>query len=190
MSAVLIVPGLHDSGSGHWQTVWQQRLPNVQRLQLRRWDQPDLQRWSDAIIEEVIRHRVQYIVAHSFGCLGAVNAIAELQRTVRAMFLVAPADPEKFGVAPRLPHAPLPVPGLVVGSLNDPWLTWPKAQLWAQRWELPIYCAGDAGHINVQSGHGEWPEGWALLQRLLQIGKAAPAARRAHTIAAHGAALI
>jgi len=106
------------------------------------------------------------------------------------MFLVAPADPEKFGIAPRLPHAPLPVPGLVVGSLSDPWLTWPKAQLWAQRWELPIYCAGDAGHINAQSGHGEWPEGWALLQRLLQIGKAAPAARGARTTAARGAALI
>ncbi|MFT3928935.1 MAG: alpha/beta hydrolase [Spongiibacteraceae bacterium] len=48
------------------------------------------------------------------------------------------------------------------------------ARIDLQRWELPIYCAGNAGHINAESGHGDWPKGWELLQRLLRIGKAAP----------------
>lgn len=174
MSGVVIVPGLHNSGPAHWQSLWQQRLPNAERIRLQRWDQPDLERWTDATIAAVQKQRANYLVAHSFGCLAAVHALTALQHSVRAVLLVAPADPEKFGIAALLPHTPLPVPGLVVGSLTDPWLSWSKAQQWAQRWELPIYCAGDAGHINAESGHGDWPEGWKLLQRLLRIGKSAP----------------
>jgi uncharacterized protein len=100
---------------------------------------------------------------------------------VRGVLLVAPADPEKFGIDSLLPHSALPVPGLVVGSLTDPWLSWSKAQQWAQRWELPIFCAGDAGHINAESGHGDWDEGWELLQHLRQfeqVGRQPPRARQ------------
>lgn len=174
MSGVIIAPGLHNSGPGHWQTLWQQRLPNAQRIDMQRWDQPDLERWAAAIIAAVKQHQAHYIIAHSFGCLATAYALTELQRSVRAVLLVAPADPEKFGLESLLPHTPLPVPGLMVGSLTDPWLSWSKAQLWAQRWDLPIHCAGDAGHINAETGHGDWLKGWELLQRLLRIGKAAP----------------
>jgi uncharacterized protein len=53
MSGVLIVPGLRNSGPDHWQTHWQQRLPNAQRIRLRQWQQADLQQWVDAIIGAV-----------------------------------------------------------------------------------------------------------------------------------------
>jgi len=33
-----------------------------------------------------------------------------------------------------------------------------------------------AGHINVESGHGEWPLGWALLHSLLGDAEPAPVA--------------
>lgn len=167
MGGVVIVPGLHNSGPRHWQTLWQQRLPDCSRISLRQWARPDLQAWTDAVVETAHKQRASYLVAHSFGCLAAINALASIE-SVRSVLLVAPADPEKFGVASQLPHSPLPVPGLVVGSLTDPWFTWTKAQQWAQRWQLPIYCVGDGGHINAESGHGDWPEGWELLQRLMQ----------------------
>lgn len=173
MSSVVIAPGLHNSGPNHWQTVWQQRLPNAKRVHQQRWDRPDLNEWADALIESVHKHNAHYIVAHSCGCLATVHAIAALQHQIRGVLLVAPADPEKFGITSLLPHTPVQIPGLIVGSLTDPWLSWKKAQLWSQRWELPIYCAGDAGHINAESGHSDWSEGWALLQRLLCIEKTA-----------------
>jgi predicted alpha/beta hydrolase family esterase len=169
MSGVVIVPGLRNSGPEHWQTVWQQRLANAERIALPQWERPDLQQWADAIVTTVQAQRSSYIVAHSFGCLATAYVLEQLRDTVRGVLLVAPADPEKFGVETLLPHSALPVPGLVVGSRTDPWLSWSKAQQWAQRWALPIYCAGDAGHINAESGHRDWPEGWKLLTRLQQF---------------------
>lgn len=169
MSGVVIVPGLRNSGPGHWQTVWQQRLANAGRICLPQWERPDLQQWADAIVATVRARRASYIVAHSFGCLATAYVLEQIRDEVRGVLLVAPADPEKFGVETLLPHSALPVPGLVVGSLTDPWLSWSKAQQWAQRWALPIYCAGDAGHINAESGHRDWPEGWKLLTRLQHL---------------------
>ncbi|MDB6062719.1 MAG: serine hydrolase family protein [Verrucomicrobiaceae bacterium] len=168
MSGVLIIPGLRNSGPQHWQTVWQKRLPNAERIRMKQWDTPDLQQWVDATIAAVRKYRPSYLVAHSFGCLATAHALDAIKDQIRGVLLVAPADPDKFDIAELLPHSPLPVPGLVVGSLTDPWLSWNKAQQWAQRWLLPIICAGDAGHINAESGHSDWQEGWELLQRLQQ----------------------
>ena len=64
------------------------------------------------------------------------------------------------GIDPRLaaaPRDPLPFPGLVAASTNDPF----GEQLSAQNLALDIGAAfsdaGEAGHINVASGHGPWP---------------------------------
>jgi len=168
MTRMIIVPGLCNSGARHWQSRWQQQLQDATRITLPQWEQPDLHSWVDGIVAAVGHHTDNYLVAHSFGCLASVAALEELGDRVRGVLLVAPADPDKFKLADLLPQSTLPVPGLVIGSLSDPWLSWNKAQLWAQRWELPIYCAGDAGHINVESGHEEWHEGWQLLEKLQQ----------------------
>lgn len=172
LGPVVIVPGLRDSGAGHWQTLWQQRLPEVVRVQQERWDVADLERWSERVADVLQRTSPAWIVAHSFGCLASVRALAETGASVRGLLLVAPADPEKFHIAEVLPAGPLGVNGLMVGSLTDPWLSWRKAEQWARRWSLPLLCAGAAGHINVDSGHGHWPEGWNLLQRLRTRGHA------------------
>ena len=167
---VIIVPGLRDSGPAHWQSLWERRLPNVVRVHQERWDEPDLERWSQRVADVLERTSPAWIVAHSFGCLASVRALAQTGRAVRGVFLVAPADPEKFGIETQLPHEPLGVKGAMIGSLSDPWLSWQKAERWAARWKLPLLCAGSAGHINVDSGHGHWPEGWNLFQRLRTHG--------------------
>jgi predicted alpha/beta hydrolase family esterase len=167
----LIVPGLGDSGEGHWQTHWEQRFPDVRRVQQVHWDEPDLQRWSDQVVRTLEAHGDAWVVAHSFGCLATVHALARVQSLVKGVFLVAPADPDKFDVAEQLPHHPLPVRGAVVGSRSDPWLSFENARLWGLRWELPVFDAGDAGHINVASGHGAWEQGWRWLHQLRRHGR-------------------
>lgn len=177
MSSVVIVPGLHNSGPQHWQSQWQRRLPDAVRVEQAHWDRPDLQRWS-AQVERVLNTVDDcWIVAHSFGCLATMHALARQFEAaggesafalgnVRGVFLVAPADPVKFGVVAELPAGPLPIRGRVVASLTDPWFSWHDAQQWAARWRLPVICAGDAGHINVESGHGSWWEGWNWFAQL------------------------
>jgi Serine hydrolase len=51
-----------------------------------------------------------------------------------AALLVAPADPDKFGVSASLPHAALGLPSTLVASDTDPWMSAAKAATWAGRW--------------------------------------------------------
>jgi predicted alpha/beta hydrolase family esterase len=120
MSTVVIVPGLHDSGPQHWQSRWQRQLPNSLRVEQTHWDVPDLKRWSGNVLQVLNdldrRGEDCWIVAHSFGCLASVFALEQAFKAgalsnVRGIFLVAPADPQKFGVADMLPARPLQVAG-------------------------------------------------------------------------------
>jgi len=43
-----------------------------------------------------------------------------------------------------------------------------RARYWSERWQLELFDAGAAGHINAESGHGQWPAGQQLLASLLQ----------------------
>lgn len=170
MGAVVLVPGLRNSGPQHWQSLWQRRLPDSVRVEQAEWSVPDLEQWSANVHAVLDTVEDCWIVAHSFGCLATMHALARRFEAgslgnVRGVFLVAPADPDKFGVANRLPGR-LPIAGRLVASLNDPWFAWQRAERWAERWGLPAICAGDAGHINVESGHGSWWEGWGWFREL------------------------
>ena len=168
MNRVLIVPGLHNSGPGHWQTEWERRLECSHRIDLSDWSTPNLAAWINAIEIAVDQFAPTHIVAHSFGALATAVIAAKHITNLRGILLAAPADPDKFDLRKHLPSSSLPVPGILVGSLSDPWLSWSGAQLLGAQWGLQIECAGDAGHINVQSGHGEWLEGWSILDRLFE----------------------
>lgn len=161
----LIVPGLHGSGDGHWQTWWQQKDRNALRVEQHDWGAPDLEVWSEPLRSAVCasRHKA-WIVAHSFGCLVSLHVAREYPERIAGMFLVAPADPDKFGVAARLPQR-LDVPAVFVASRTDPWLGFGKAQCWAADLDCHFVDLGQAGHINVESGHGAWQQGFDLFGR-------------------------
>jgi len=158
---LLIVPGLRDSGPGHWQTWLQGLCEGSVRVVQRNWAQPDLERWSARIANTLERAGPGpwIIAAHSFGSLATAHYLARLpsDHAIVAALLVAPAEPDKFGLAEALPHQALPVPTTVVSSLTDPWMSATSAQRWAARWGSTCINAGNAGHINVESGHGPWP---------------------------------
>jgi len=169
---VLIVPGLHNSGPGHWQTWLQGQYQGAQRVHQARWHEPDLDVWA-AQIAQVIENaspRVTWIaVAHSFGCLALARYLqqhrsshgsqAPIRQGVQAALIVAPADPKKFQVQDRLPQSGLGISTTLVGSENDPWMPLEDASWWAKRWGSRFLNLGPAGHINHESGHGPWP--WA-----------------------------
>lgn len=169
---LVIVPGLRNSDERHWQSLWQARLPNSKRIQIDDWSTPDLDKWKVAIRAELKKlDKPAVIIAHSFGTLASASIAAEFPDKIAALFLVAPADPDKFRLAKRLPKVPLRVPAKIIASSNDPWLSDSKAAYWALQWGTDFLRLKNVGHINSESNLGFWPEGIQLLQQLVRSAK-------------------
>lgn len=173
---ILIQPGLNNSGPAHWQSLWQASNPQFERVQQVSWDQPELASWLTTLAAQLARSpEPTVIVAHSLGCIATAHlALRQHPENLVGALLVAPADVERpdapaavCSFAP-LPLAALPFPNIVVASDNDPYCSWPRSQQLAQAWRAELVTQHNAGHINADSGFGEWPAGLALLQRLLQ----------------------
>lgn len=169
---ILILPGINDSGPTHWQTRWEQRLPQARRVVERDWDRPDRAEWVAALERAVGEAPGAILVAHSLGCLQVAHWAAAGGGGVRAALLVAPPDPdapgfpgEVTGFSP-LPMSPLPFPSVLVASTNDPYGTFSFAANCARAWRCRLIDAGALGHINAQSGLGDWPEGLRVLEEL------------------------
>lgn len=47
----------------------------------------------------------------------------------------------------------------MVVSRNDPFSSFEAAESVVKDWGALLIDAGEAGHINAESGHGPWPEG-------------------------------
>ena len=170
-STILILPGLFNSGDGHWQTVWEDMLPNAHRVQQRDWFNPDRNEWVaklDAALAAVEGPVV--LAAHSLGCAttawwAALHANTPHAAKIKGALLVAPPDVERAdfpefarGFAP-MPQKPLPFKTIVVASSNDPWCDLSKAKAWADAWRAEFHDIGPRGHINSESGLGDWPQG-------------------------------
>jgi predicted alpha/beta hydrolase family esterase len=72
-----------------------------------------------------------------------------------------------FGAFETHPRDPLPFPSLLVGSRNDPHASYAAVEDLAFAWGAAMLDAGEAGHINTESGHGPWPEGLMSLAHFL-----------------------
>jgi len=64
----------------------------------------------------------------------------------------------------------LPFPALAVISADDPYCDPARAQGMAADWGAHALDAGRRGHLNSESGLGDWPEGRHLLAQLLADG--------------------
>lgn len=172
-TSIIIVPGWRDSGPGHWQTLWAERLPQARRVVQDDWHTPTRSAWVARLEETVLEQPGPVvIVAHSLGCITTAHMSPEAAARVRGALLVAPADPERRAVlsdfAP-VPYAALPYRSILVASSNDPYCPIRLAGAYARAWGSEFVRLQNAGHINVDSGHGEWPLGRALLQSLTEV---------------------
>ena len=172
-TSIIIVPGWRDSGPGHWQTLWAERLPQARRVVQDDWHTPTRSAWVARLEESVLEQPGPVvIVAHSLGCITTAHMKPEVAARVRGALLVAPADPERRAVlsdfAP-VPYAALPYRSILVASSNDPYCPIRLAGAYARAWGSEFVRLQNAGHINVDSGHGEWPLGRALLQSLMEV---------------------
>ncbi len=165
---ILIVPGHENSGADHWQSRWERQLSTARRIEQDSWDAPVKDVWVERIARDVKRAgRPVVLVGHSLGVVAIAHAAPLLPRDrVQGAFLVGLPDVERPGFVPAIdpafapiPHDPLPFPSVLVASRTDPHCDFAKAEDFAYAWGSAMVDAGDAGHLNTESGHGPWPEG-------------------------------
>ena len=163
---LLFIAGLNGSGPDHWQTRWRMKLPTGQLVEQADWDKPDRDDWIEAIVAASrSATRPVVFIAHSLGVTTLAHAAAHLPAgIVKGAFLVAPPGDEALAAAgvgafAPTPLDPLPFPSLLVASRNDPYGAHELAEAKAEKWGSRLVSAGEAGHINAESGHGPWPEG-------------------------------
>jgi len=174
---ILILPGWQNSGPAHWQSLWQDQLGGT-RVEQHDWMRPLRGDWI-ARLEDVLLslHAPAVLVAHSMGCqlVAAWAAHSKNSQRVKAALLVAPGDAEREELRPVLGSwsplvlKPLPFPSTLVASTDDPYCTLVRATQFANAWGSQLVNIGARGHINADSGLGNWPDGQALLQELIQI---------------------
>ena len=174
---VLILPGWQNSGPDHWQSRWQ-ATHRYTRVEQHDWQRPLRGDWI-ARLEEVLLglDEAAVLVAHSLGCIHTAAWAAHSQSThrVKAALLVAPPDVEHDDIRQMLPSwSPvplqrLPFPTVVISSDNDPFCSLARAEGFAKAWGSDFIPAGSHGHLNADSGLGDWPEAHARLSRLMAL---------------------
>jgi uncharacterized protein len=174
---ILIIPGLNNSGPTHWQSEWENILPNASRVHLGGWDHPRRSAWITNLgiaIRQVSGPKI--LVAHSLGCHAVASWVAHepdaTNSDVIGALLVAPPDVDHVSDDSRLasfkpsPRTFLPFPAILVASSNDPYCDIEQARKLALRWRARFVHAGLFGHLNAESGIGAWPYGLYLLDTL------------------------
>ena len=172
---ILIVPGYTNSGPDHWQSRWQARLSTARRVEQDAWAKPVREDWTARFAEAVNEaERPVVVIAHSLGVATALQALPQCRNRIAGAFLVAPPEVANPNIRPRhlmtfgpYKDDPLPFPSVVVASRNDPFGSFEHAGDMANAWGAMLVDAGEAGHINAESGHGPWPEGIMVFSHFL-----------------------
>lgn len=171
----VIIPGLGNSGPRHWQSHWQKTLPNAVRVEQRDWENPTRAEWLAAL--DKVTQKVPgecILIAHSLGvALVAHWAMNFHNSKVRAALLVSPSDVDSPAHTPDsvrdfapMPLKHLPFQSVVVASSDDPFVTLARAEQFAHAWQADLVNIGPCGHINAESGLGDWPQGLNILSDL------------------------
>lgn len=173
---VLILPGWQNSGPEHWQSRWE-LLYGDQRVEQDDWLWPRRGDWMAQLDEALLaEERPALLVAHSLGChlvAGWAEHSQHAGRIVGAL-LVAPPDVEREDLPPQLHNwrqprlGRLPFPTIAVVSSDDPYSSLERSTALVTGWGATVVHAGPRGHLNSESGLGDWPEGRSLLDRLLR----------------------
>lgn len=174
---VLLLPGWLNSDAAHWQSRWEQ-LHGDRRVEQDDWLWPKRGDWMARLEEVLLQSEAPAVlVAHSLGCQLVAAWAAHSQHThrVSAAMLVALPDVERDDMPPQLaPWRPivrgrLPFKSMAVVSSDDPYCAPDRAAQMAADWGSELMSVGARGHINGESGLGDWPEGRAMLRALAGV---------------------
>jgi predicted alpha/beta hydrolase family esterase len=187
---ILTLAGMEQPGAGHWQTLWNEEIPNCRAVDLGVWNTPNRNGWVTALNIAIEAAEAPVIlVARGLAC-HAVTWWAALERPaygspVAGAMLVAPPrvdtasdDLRYVGFGPAA-KVLLPFPSVVVASRNDHRMDYAGAQALARLWGSHCVDGGDIGSANDAADLGQWHHGRDILNWLIaqQGGGVAPLPR-------------
>lgn len=171
---VLLLHGWGGSESPHWQSWLASEIAKdygkVSFLEFSDYNFPKLGMWEAQLKKELADFKPDIVICHSLAntlWFHLCNA-GELE-IVEKLYLVAPPSintkikelEEFFPISlPTNPHA---IETLLIVSTNDPYMSVKEAKELQSSLNIPIEILENAGHINTDSGYGEW--NW-LLEKL------------------------
>ena len=178
-SIFLILPGWQDSGSGHWQSIWLKKYSNAIKILQKDWMYPEKTEWVKTLNEYIKNYNDKEIVlvGHSLACATIAHwsneYFSKTSAKIKGALLVSPSDmdapefPKEIQGFSPMPLEPLNFETIVVASENDPYVSIDIAKHFADCWGAELINIGPHGHLNIDAGFGEWPEGESLLQKLM-----------------------
>ena len=173
MTYYFIIPGLGNSGPHHWQTHLEKQGNNFIRVEQNEWNAPDCEDWINNIESALSNYDLKDVVliGHSLGCTTIAHWAKKFNKEIKGALLVAPSDIESpvytfptTGFSP-IPSERLAFKSIVVTSSNDVWVSLERANYSAENWGSELINIGNAGHINADSGYGEWKDCLEILKK-------------------------
>ena len=168
---VLILHGWGASDFPHWQSYLASELAKdygkVSFLKFSNFDFPQLGMWKQELKDELQDFKPDIVVCHSLANTLWFHLCAEGEiEEVEKLYLVAPPSmrceieelKSFFPIhMPKNPHAKKTI---LITSTTDPYLTQTEAKELQSSLEVEMKVLDNAGHINTDSGFGEWQ--WIL----------------------------
>ncbi|MEN8302927.1 MAG: alpha/beta hydrolase [Campylobacterota bacterium] len=168
---VLLLHGWEGSDYPHWQSWLAGELAkdygNVSFLKFSNYDFPDFSTWKKELIAHLKDFKPDIVICHSLAnTLWFHLCNSESVQKVEKLYLVAPPS-IKCDINELESFFPLDMPKnahaketLLISSTDDPYMSMDEAQELRDSLGVEMVVLENAGHINADSGYGEWP--WIL----------------------------
>lgn len=176
---VLLLHGWGGSDFPHWQSwlagEWAKAYGTVSFPLLDHPHFPSKNRWMRQVKAVLSQFQPEVVVCHSLANTLWFHLCHEGEITpVETLFLVAPPRLDCSIETLRSFFPVTPPQRLYAGkiqlvtSTTDPYMTPEEALILQKALEVPMHTVQDAGHLNAESGYGEWP--W-MLEQLHALGQ-------------------
>jgi len=168
---VLLLHGWGGSNYPHWQSYLAGEIAKeygkVSFLKFSDPDAPKLDVWEKELLQELEDFKPDVVICHSLAnTLWFHICNHSLLKEVQKLYLVAPPslscalkELEEF-FPQTLPQTLYAKNAMLITSTNDPYMDMEEAEQIQKKLNIPMKVLENAGHINNESGFGEWP--WML----------------------------
>ena len=172
--ATVVVPGWQGSGEGHWQTWLAAQLVEAGREvrypEFADLDNPDLDDWISALRRSLagLPDDGFDVVAHSLGAVLWFHHVATGSDSPRPARVLLVSPPSPTTTIPEIASffpPPLDIDAVrhaadgtvLVASDNDEYIPEGIQAAYAVPLKIATTIVPNAGHLNTESGYGEWP---------------------------------
>ena len=168
---ILILAGWGGSDFPHWQS-WlageiAKEYGKVSFLRFSNFEFPNKDSWKNELIKEVDSFKPDIIICHSLANILWFHICNDIELTeVEKLYIVVPPSltcdiPELSSFYPcEVPENLYAKETLLITSTDDPYMTQDEAMALQKALHVPMKILDGAGHINADSGFGEWT--WML----------------------------